>query len=43
MANGSLPPRRWRKWLVAAIILGLVLLLYPQLRDFGGELYRAFS
>lgn len=38
------PARRpWKRWLALAVFVGLVLLLYPQLKDLGGELYRFFS
>jgi len=40
----GLPPgRRWLRWLMLAVLIVLVLVLYPQLMDFGAELYRTFS
>ena len=37
------PQRPWARWLFIVAIAGLLLLLYPQLMDFGAEIYRLFS
>lgn len=44
MTDNPSPPRsRWKRWALIAVFAALVLLLYPQLMDFGAELYRLFS
>jgi hypothetical protein len=43
MSETDKPRARWKVWLTLAVIAVLFLLLYPHLRDFGGELYRAFA
>ena len=37
------PSRNWKRLAVLAAIVILLLVLYPQLMDFGAEIYRLFS
>lgn len=39
----SRPQRPWLRWLAIAVLIVLFFVLYPQLMDFGGEIYRLFS
>ena len=39
------PPARpaWLRWLLLAATIVLLWVLYPQLKDLGGEIYRFFA
>jgi hypothetical protein len=37
------PARPWKRWAAIAVLVVVVWVLYPQLKDLGGELYRFFS
>lgn len=43
MTDPEKPQARWKRWLGLAVVVVLLVVLYPQLRDFGADLYRAFS
>lgn len=42
-ASNGRPQRPWTRWLVIAAGVLVGLLLYPQLMDFGSEIYRLFA
>lgn len=42
-ANAPAPRRPWKRWALFAAFLVVIWVLYPQLKDLGGELYRFFS
>jgi hypothetical protein len=33
----------WMRWVLAVLALILIWVLYPQLKDFGAEIYRLFA
>jgi len=43
MTDTAPPRRRWVRWVLLALVVVLIAVLYPQLKDLGGELYRFFA
>ena len=42
--TGTTPTRpAWRRWLVIALVVIAIWVLYPQLKDLGSEIYRFFA
>ena len=42
--TGPKPARpAWTRWLLLALVVILLWVLYPQLRDLGAEIYRFFA
>lgn len=43
MTDAKPARRSWTRWAVVALLILLIWVLYPQLKDFGGEIYRLFG
>jgi hypothetical protein len=43
MTEPNADRRRWLSWAALVVVLVVIWVLYPQLKDFGGEIYRFFA
>lgn len=42
--TGAKPARpAWLRWVLIALAVAVIWVLYPQLKDLGGEIYRFFA